>query len=80
MSSSMKVRKTVDREFPGLGQRIRQAREADHRSLSQLCGEINMTPANWYKIEKEDHKVLPLETLRKIEEVLQIDLGVEIEE
>jgi transcriptional regulator with XRE-family HTH domain len=76
----MKVRKVVEREFPGLGARIKRAREADSRSLIQICGEIDMTPANWYKIEKEETKFLPLETLRKIEGVLGVDLRVNIDD
>lgn len=80
MAILMKVRKIVEREFPGLGTRIKQAREANSRSLIQLCAEIEMTPANWYKIENEETKFLPLETLRRIEGILQIDLGVNLDE
>ncbi|WP_017654615.1 helix-turn-helix domain-containing protein [Fortiea contorta] len=75
----MKVRKVIERDFPGLGARIKQHREADRRSLIQLCAEIDMTPANWYKIENEETKVLPLETLQKIESVLGLDLGVNLD-
>jgi transcriptional regulator with XRE-family HTH domain len=75
----LKVRKVIEQEFPGLGARIKQAREADPRSLVQICAAIDMTPANWYKIENEETKVLPLETLRKVEQVLGVDLGVKLE-
>ena len=80
MAVFMKVRKIVEREFPGLGARIKQAREANPRSLIQLCAEIDMTPANWYKIENEETKFLPLETLRRIEGVLEIDLEVNLDD
>jgi transcriptional regulator with XRE-family HTH domain len=80
MTALMKVRKTIEREFSGLGARIKKAREANSRSLIQLCAEIDMTPANWYKIENEETKVLPLETLRKIEGVLKVDLGVDLDD
>jgi len=80
MPGLMKVRRTVEREFPGLGTRIKKAREADSRSLAQICGEIDITAANWYKIEKEETKFLPLETLRKIEKVLQVDLEVNLDD
>lgn len=80
MAVSMKVRKVVEREFPGLGARIKEIREADRRSLTQICAEIGMTTANWYKIENEETKVLPLETLQKIEEVLGIDLKVQFDD
>lgn len=80
MALSMKVRKVIDREVPGLGAQIKKAREASPRSLVQICAEIDMTPANWYKIEKEETKVLPVDTLRKIEEVLGIDLGISFDD
>ncbi|WP_199306065.1 helix-turn-helix transcriptional regulator [Coleofasciculus sp. FACHB-T130] len=76
MTLLMKVRKVVEREFSGLGAQIKRLREADDRSLIQICAQVGMTPANWYKIENEETKVLPLETLRKIEAVLEADLGV----
>ena len=72
----MKVRKTIDLEVPGLGERIRQARESDRRSLTEICRQIPMTTMNWYKIEASETKALPVETLRRIEEVLGVDFGV----
>lgn len=76
----MKVRKTVDMDVEGLGARIKKARESDPRSLIQICAEIDMTPANWYKIESEETKVLPLKTLRKIENALGVDFGVRFDD
>ena len=64
-------------EIEGLGDRIRNARKLDRRSLLDICKEIDMTSANWYKIEKEEVKLLPLETLRKIEAVLKTDLEID---
>jgi transcriptional regulator with XRE-family HTH domain len=72
----MQVERTDRRDFPGLGDRIRRARQADERSLIALAAAAGMTPTNWYRIEDEDTKVLPLETLRRIERVLGVDLGV----
>ncbi|MTJ47952.1 helix-turn-helix transcriptional regulator [Dolichospermum sp. UHCC 0259] len=72
----MKVRRTIDIEIPGLGKRIRQAREADKRSLAEICRQIPMTTMNWYKIESEETKALPIETLQRIEEVLKVDFGI----
>ncbi|HEY9628848.1 MAG TPA: helix-turn-helix transcriptional regulator [Coleofasciculaceae cyanobacterium] len=74
----MKVRKVIEGSFPGLGAKIKQARESDTRSLIEICALIGMTTANWYKIEAEETKALPLETLRRIEEVLGINFGVEL--
>ena len=39
-----------------------------------------MTPMNWYKIEAEETKGLPIETLRKIEELLGVDFGVKFDD
>lgn len=75
----MKIRKNVDVEVPGLGEEIRKARKVDHRSLIQICELVGMTPMNWYKIEAEETKALPIETLRKIEEVLGVDFGIKLD-
>ncbi len=72
----MKVRKIIDVEIPGLGERIRRARKIDKRPLTEIAEKVGMSPMNWYKIEAEETKALPEETLKKIEEVLGVDLGV----
>jgi transcriptional regulator with XRE-family HTH domain len=70
----MKVQAIIKLE--GLGDRIRTARKLDRRSLLEICKEINITSAAWYNIENEKVKVLPLETLKKIESVLKVDIGI----
>lgn len=77
VESLMKVRWVKEKEFPGLGEKIRSARESDKRSLAEICRQVGMTTMNWYKIESEETKALPIETLRRIEEVLGISLGVD---
>jgi transcriptional regulator with XRE-family HTH domain len=72
----MKVRKVIEIEVVALGSRIRQAREADSRSLAEICRQIPMSTMNWYRIESEETKALPIETLGRIEEVLGVDFGV----
>lgn len=74
----MRVVKTIAVDVPNLGQKIRQAREADSRPLVKICAEVGMTPANWYRIEAEK-QMLPLETLIKIEEVLGVSFGIKFE-
>ena len=76
LQSTMKVRKTIDIEVPGLGSRIREARKRDPRSLREISQQAGMTAANWYAVENEEIKALPLETLRSIEEALDISLGI----
>jgi DNA-binding Xre family transcriptional regulator len=67
-------------EAPQLGSRIKKARLKDARSLLVICREIEMTPQNWYGIEKEVNKAIPLQTFLKICSVLGTDFGVDLKE
>ncbi|MBG1259609.1 MAG: helix-turn-helix domain-containing protein [Nostoc sp. JL23] len=71
----MKVGWEID--VPELGQRIRDARHKSGRTITQLAAEADISVANWYAIEQERIKVLPLPTLRRIEQVLGIEFGVQ---
>ena len=51
----------------------------DLKLCKQLAASAGMTAANWYVIEAEEIKALPIETLRRIEEVLGVDFGVEFD-
>lgn len=71
-----RVKETII-DFPGLGERIRQARENDDRSLSQICRESGISRSYWYQLEAEDLRSSATEEIiRKIEQTLNIDLGV----
>lgn len=73
--------KEVVREFPGLGQRIRQARERDIRSLSEICREYGISRSYWYQLEAEDLRSPATEDIiRKIEKALSVDLGVQFDD
>lgn len=72
-----KVTKTISIEVPNLGAKIKEARERDYRLLKAICEAVGMSQMNWYRIEDEKQS-LPLETLRKIEKVLEVDFGVEM--
>jgi transcriptional regulator with XRE-family HTH domain len=76
----MKVKKVLEIEVPDLGSRIRKAREADSRSLAEICRQVPMTTMNWYRIEAEETKALPIETLKRMEEVLGVDFGVRFDD
>jgi transcriptional regulator with XRE-family HTH domain len=78
VSSPMKVTKTISIDVPKLGEKIKEAREADSRSLKAICKAVGMSQMNWYRIEEEKQS-LPIETLRKIEKVLGVDFGVILE-
>ena len=76
---TVKVRRIIKLEVdvPGLGDRIKQAREARGRPVTQMAKEVGISRNYWYQLEAE--AVLggvAEETLRKIEEVLGVDLGV----
>lgn len=76
---TVQVKRVVEiiNDFPGLGQRIRQAREQDERSLSQICRECGVSRSYWYQLESEDMRSPATEEIiRKIENALGIDLGV----
>ena len=76
---TVQVKRVVEiiNDFPGLGQRIRQAREQDERSLSQICRECGVSRSYWYQLEGEDMRSPATEEIiRKNENALGIDLGV----
>ncbi|WP_257999310.1 helix-turn-helix domain-containing protein [Fischerella thermalis] len=61
-----------------MGDRIKQARLDSKKSLEQICDEVGVSRTYWYDIEKETLKgALSIENLRKIEEALEVDFGVE---
>ena len=77
----MRVRQIKDVEAAGLGERIKQARLklAHDKSLEKICGEVGISKTYWYEIEKEAITgTLSVENLRKIEAVLDVDLGVKL--
>ncbi|MDZ8086396.1 MAG: helix-turn-helix transcriptional regulator [Nostoc sp. DedQUE12b] len=77
----MKIRRYTDIEISGLGGKIRQARKADGRSVEVLAGEADISRSYWHDIEAERIRdALPEDTLRKIERVLGIDLGVKFDD
>lgn len=73
----MKIEIHID--IPQLGDRIKKARMEDSRSLLAICQKIEMTPQNWYGIEKEVNKAIPLQTFFRICSVLGKDFGVDLE-
>ena len=75
MQTLMRVIRETVVDVPNLGQRIKQVREADPRSLKSICEIAGMSQMNWYRIEREEQD-LPESTLRKIEEVLNVSFGV----
>ena len=73
------MRVTFTRDFPGLGKRIRDAREEKGKSATQMAGIAGISASQWTRIENEEVKALPEETLRAIESALEIDLSVSLD-
>jgi len=74
----MIVRRVVDIEVDGLPGRIRRARMADSRPLTEICALAGMTCTNWYRIESGRVRALPIDTLRAIEDALSVDFEVDV--
>ncbi|MEL4895807.1 helix-turn-helix domain-containing protein [Crocosphaera sp. Alani8] len=75
-----RITETV-RDFPDLGKKIKQARENDKRSLSEICRQSNISRSYWYQLENEDLRSPVTENLvRKVEKALNINLGVSFDD
>ncbi|BDI21034.1 hypothetical protein ANSO36C_68360 (plasmid) [Nostoc cf. commune SO-36] len=83
MLQLMQVKKTIEvvKNFPGLGEKIKKAREGDKRSLSQICRESGISRPYWYQLENEQiYSSVSEEMIRKIEATLGVDFGVSFED
>jgi transcriptional regulator with XRE-family HTH domain len=83
LMNSVEVKRVVEtvQSFPDLGKRIKQARERDSRSLSQICRECGVSRAYWYQLESEDLRAPATEEIiRKVEAALGVDLGVKFDD
>jgi len=77
LATNMRIRWIKEIEIDGLGDVIKKARISSGKTVDQLCEEVGVSRTYWYDIENETVKgTLSFENLRKIEEVLEIDLGV----
>jgi len=73
----VKIRRYIDVEIKGIGEKIRLARKADGRPVEVLASAAEISRSYWHDIEAERIRdALPETTLRKIEHVLGIDFGV----
>ena len=77
--SKMKISVIRVYEVEGLGDRIRRERKASPKTITQLAAEAGISVAYWNRIETEKLVSLPIETLRAIEKVLEVSLGVSID-
>lgn len=80
--SKVQVKRTVEtiKEFTGLGQKIKSARESDGRTLTQICRDCGVSRSYWYQLEGEDLRAPVTEQMiRKIEKVLGTDFGIKFD-
>ena len=80
---TVKVRRIVKQEIdiPGLGNQIKQAREADNRSVTELAKTVGISRNYWYQLEAESVLGGVAEnTLKKIEEVLNVNFGINFDD
>lgn len=69
---------TLSVDVPNLGQRIKAARERRGLSPTKVAALADMSVANLYRIEAEDTKSLPWETLKRLGEALGEDFATEV--
>jgi len=73
----VKVIRTLEVEVPGLGQRIKEARNRikneKGKTITDLASASGMSAQNWYRIENE-RQTLPEEPLRLMEIALECSL------
>ena len=79
MASNMKIRITRDVEIPGLGAKIKAARDADQRPVGELARLAGISRGYWYDLEAEKFRAaVPLATIQAVADVLGIELGIEL--
>lgn len=76
----MKVRKIERKEIeiPKLSEAITTALKKSDMSVTQVCVAVGISRAYWYQLVNNKEEAIALETLRKIEQVLNVDLGVDL--
>jgi ribosome-binding protein aMBF1 (putative translation factor) len=79
MVQNLLVRKIIktEVEVPGLGVKIREAQQKSGLSIEALTRELGISRSYWHSLVREKAD-LSWELMQKIEEVLEINLGVEI--
>ncbi len=73
----MRVRKVQEAEIPDLSEQLLFARKSSEMSLLEICRQLEITPTYWYKLEKGGADTINYDLLKKIENLLALDLGVE---
>ena len=72
----MRVRKVQEVEITDLESRLAVARDNSRKTLAQICREAGITPMYWYKLVSGKQDSIPLETLQKLGNALEIDFNI----
>ncbi len=73
----MRVRRVQEIDVPNLPAQLLAARKASDMSLLEICRQLSVTPTYWYKLEKGEATTISYELLKKIEDLLSLNFGVE---
>lgn len=82
MANAVKVQRIIEVEVPGLGERIKKARQQkqqEGKTMTDLASAVGMSVQNWYRIEKES-QTLAEDVLDKIEKALGVSFGVSFDD
>ncbi len=79
-TSIVKVRRYQEIDVTDFGERLKQARIEDGRSVQVLATLAGISVGYWYQLEKEDRSWISESVLRAIESVLNINFGVKFYE
>lgn len=74
--TAVKIRKTIDYDVPGFGEKIKEARMKSPLSVTDLASLAGMSVGNWYRIESGKLQYVPEETARAMESALKVSLGL----
>ena len=69
---------TLSVDVPQLGSRIKAAREKSGLSPTKVAALADMSVANLYRIEAEDTKSIPWDTLKRLGEALGENFDTEV--
>ncbi|NET62761.1 MAG: helix-turn-helix transcriptional regulator [Symploca sp. SIO2E6] len=67
------------RDFPGLGESIKQERQKSSETLTELAAKAGISVNHWLRIERSLVKEVPEETLRGVEKSLGVDFNVSLD-
>ncbi|MBD2261115.1 helix-turn-helix transcriptional regulator [Pseudanabaena sp. FACHB-2040] len=73
----MRVRRVQELNIPDLSDRLLAARKASRHSLLEICRRLDITPTYWYKLEKGEASTVNYDLLKRIEDILSLDLRVD---